>query len=88
MAAEHWHLDKKVPLALIIGLLTQTAAMVWWTSKLDSRVLRLEELIAVQATANDRVVRLESAKDDVARRLDRIEIKLDRLIETRMGGLQ
>ena len=35
---EPWHLDKRVPLALILALLVQTAGMVWWAATLSSRV--------------------------------------------------
>ena len=35
---EPWHLDKRVPVALIISLATQAAAMVWWGSQITARV--------------------------------------------------
>lgn len=37
-----WHLDRKVPVAIIGALLMQTMALGWWASKLDSRVESLE----------------------------------------------
>jgi uncharacterized coiled-coil protein SlyX len=37
-AKEPWHLDRKVPLALILALLLQTAGMVWWAASLSSKV--------------------------------------------------
>lgn len=37
-----WHLDKKVPIAMIIAIVGQLALGVWWSSKLDSRVDSLE----------------------------------------------
>jgi hypothetical protein len=37
-ASEPWHLDKRVPLALILSLAVQTAAVVWWAAALSARV--------------------------------------------------
>lgn len=38
-----WHLDKKVPIALIATLLLQTGGLVWWARGLDARVAALEK---------------------------------------------
>lgn len=32
MPSENWHLDKKVPISLLIGLFIQTIVFVWWAS--------------------------------------------------------
>ena len=37
---EPWHLDRKVPLALIVTILLQTSLGVWWAASLTSRVDR------------------------------------------------
>lgn len=51
-ADEPWHLDKRVPLALIVSLSIQTAAMVWWAATTSARIEGHERrLIAVEATA-------------------------------------
>lgn len=33
-----WHLDKRVPVALIFAIIIQTATAVWWMSDLSNRV--------------------------------------------------
>jgi hypothetical protein len=38
-----WHVDKTVPLALIVTLLLQTGGLVWWARGLDARVAALEK---------------------------------------------
>ena len=38
MEGQSWHLDKRVPITLILALLAQTAGMVWWAATLSSRV--------------------------------------------------
>lgn len=42
---EGWHLDKKVPLSIIMALLVQTAVLIMWGTKLDSRVAIVEQSI-------------------------------------------
>ena len=36
--ATAWHLDKRIPIALIFTLIVQTAFAVWWVSNLSHRV--------------------------------------------------
>lgn len=33
-----WHLDKRIPIALIFTLIVQTGVAVWWMADLSSRV--------------------------------------------------
>ena len=33
-----WHLDKKVPIALMVTIFMQSATAVWWASSIESRV--------------------------------------------------
>lgn len=40
--SSHWHLDKKVPISLIVALFVQFGAGLWFISKLEARVLALE----------------------------------------------
>ena len=35
---EPWHLDKRVPIALIVTIIVQTGGMIWWASGLTHRV--------------------------------------------------
>ena len=39
---QHWHLDKRVPLAIILGFIIQTIYFTIFITKLDSRVSTLE----------------------------------------------
>lgn len=71
-----WHLDKRIPIALIIALLTQTAAAIWWASSIEARMLNVER--ASMKTEN-----LPSVTSLVQYRLDQIDSKLNR-IENRL----
>jgi selenophosphate synthetase-related protein len=33
-----WHLDRRVPIALIVALAVQTSGIVWWAANLSARV--------------------------------------------------
>ena len=39
---ETWHLDRKVPIGIIVAIVLQTFAILVWAAKLDSRVSFLE----------------------------------------------
>lgn len=45
MGREDWHLDKKVPIGLIIGLVVQTIVLTaWGTSKFEDITHRVDAL--------------------------------------------
>jgi len=49
-----WHLDKRVPITLILTLLIQAAAGLWFAAKMDARVIALEEGRVEQRLRDDR----------------------------------
>lgn len=61
-----WHLDKKVPLALIATLMIQTGIAVWWVSSLNSQVDNID----------GRVKELETVESGRAQRRDAIQQQL------------
>ena len=63
---EPWHLDKRVPVALIFTLLVQTAGIVWWASSITERVVRLEHESVRSLTDDGRQFRLETQMSNVA----------------------
>lgn len=44
---QHWHLDKRVPIVLILALSLQTAGVIWWAATMTERVTNMEEVMAV-----------------------------------------
>lgn len=94
-ASGNWHLDKRIPIALIMAVVVQTIGAVWWAATISAQVeagsverARLEERI----TASERAINLlttQSARgeeriEQTMRLLERVESKLDELItETR-----
>lgn len=87
-----WHLDKRVPIAIILAIFVQTAGVVWWAARLEARVVTLEKAnteiatdLASRAIVTGRqdqsIVRLETQFLNVADALQDMNAKLDRLIE-------
>ena len=70
---QHWHLDKRIPLALIMTILLQTAGGVWWAATLTERVTIMERTMAYNAPQSDRLTRVEVKIDTINDSL--VEIK-------------
>lgn len=87
-ARQHWSLDKRVPLALIVTMAIQTAAAIWWAAGLNSTVTylterlrstehRLDRAVEDGREADKRVVRIEEQIKAVLDTVRRIDGKLD-----------
>lgn len=78
-----WHLDRKVPIALIatifIAFSSQTIAGVWWASAISERVTVLERSAVLYAPQGDRLTRMEVKIEGV----EKVMLRLERLIELR-----
>ncbi len=81
---DSWHLDKRVPISLIIAILVQAASFVWAVSKLEFKVEDHERRIVANEMVdqrrerelyglNDRLARLEEqgkAQFDTLKRIE------------------
>ena len=69
----HWHLDKRVNLSIIIAIVAQTAALLIWGTRLDSRVENLEKrFVAVEPQA-ERIIRLEAKVDAIDKSIGEVK---------------
>ncbi|MED5549880.1 MAG: hypothetical protein VX529_11035 [Pseudomonadota bacterium] len=59
-----WHLDKRVPLALIVALIAQTASVIWWGASINERVNTLESQVTGSQEIRERLVRIETILDE------------------------
>lgn len=73
LSEEHWHLDKRVPIALIFAIVVQTAGAFWWASDISGRVARLESDSQAATMIGERVARLEVIIERLEKVLDRME---------------
>lgn len=76
---QHWHLDRRVPLALFLAILAQTFAAAWFIVGLHYRVIALESGENKNGDLRERIIRVEQAAKSNGAALDRIEKTLDRL---------
>jgi hypothetical protein len=65
-ATRHWHLDKRVPVALIFAMLVQTAGVVWWGATTSERLSNLERRVESTSPQADRLTRVEVKLDNIA----------------------
>jgi len=68
-----WHLDKRVPISLIMAILLQTGVFVWWGAQTSEKVSVLKERLDAIAPNSDRLTRVEVKVDTVQQSINRIE---------------
>jgi len=89
---EQWHLNKSVPITIVLTLLIQTAGIIIWGAKMDSRVAVLEvsqsdqdsHIRALETSRNDireRLVVIEDRQNTVINRLNANAVKLDQIMQ-------
>jgi Tfp pilus assembly protein PilO len=71
-----WHLDKRVPVAIIFALLVQSAGVVWWASNIASRQSQVESRVAVH---EQQINAMRDTAANAAVSLGRIEENVDAL---------
>jgi hypothetical protein len=77
-----WHLDKRVPISLIVMVLINLGTVVWFAAKFDSRIGALETEQLKHETQDDRE-RIERKDFDklLLEQISDLNKKVDRLIE-------
>ena len=80
-----WHLDRKVPIGIILAGLMTFGTMVANNRDVENKIATHEKALAVIAAqrVSERLASLESQMQDVRTALIRIENKLDRAIESK-----
>ncbi len=81
MATEEWHLDKKVPISIIVALTVQTLGFIYfgtaWKTEVDFRVGNLERLNEERKSQEGRIITMEQQLRYITDSLGRIEAKLE-----------
>ena len=82
---KNWHLDKRVPIALIATMLIQFAGIVIYVSTINSRTVENERRISVLESQKigERLAAVESQMVDAKALLLRVEQKIDRMADRR-----
>ncbi len=77
-----WHLDKKVPLGLILAVLMQTLALVgaYYQIKQDIELIKADAAVLHQRDTQTSI-ELRDAVQEIRAQFIRMDTKLDRIIE-------
>lgn len=77
---ESWHLDKKVPITIIIGFLCQTLVFVYiatsWKTEIDYRMGSLEKANEERKSQEGRIIAMEQQLRYITEGIRRIEANL------------
>jgi acyl transferase domain-containing protein len=76
---EQWHLDKRVPVALILTLLGQMVVAIWWAASINTRVEAIERNVTAAATARNGEAVLSTQATQIAVLVERIEAQNERV---------
>jgi hypothetical protein len=81
VTTEGWHLDKKVPITIIVALALQTLGFIYvgtaWKTEIDFRVNNLERLNEDSKSQEGRIIAVEQQLNYITDSLKRIEAKLE-----------
>ena len=69
VTSENWHLNKSVPITLILAILFQTGSIIWFGAKLSQRVETLEENQMVCTARQDGFETREDSLSIIAERI-------------------
>ena len=81
-----WHVGKEIPLALILTLIAQTVGVVWWAATISTTQKADHDAFVVATAVQQTVDRKQDeeskrAEDRVVVQLDKLNTKVDKLIE-------
>lgn len=75
-ADARWHLDKRIPIAIILAIAVQSGAGIWWAASVDGRVTSLERQVQTSAPDRERLTRVEVRLEGVQSGISEIKTLL------------
>lgn len=72
-----WHVDRSVPVAIILTVAAHSGVGIWFAAKLDARLSAAEQFVAENKTTDRRLAVIESRLGSMDATLERIDRKLD-----------
>ena len=75
---EHWHLDKRIPIALIITLFAYGFTGTWWLSTLGNRMEVVERTLNGNGAVREDIATIKEQLRSMEKTVGRIERFLDR----------
>lgn len=91
---EHWHLNKGVPVALILTIAIQSMSAIWWAATVSSTLSQIDDQVAenksdikLASSVEPRLVKVETdityirdAVDENKKDFDKLDAKLTELL--------
>ena len=72
-----WHLDKRVPVALIITILSGYAGGIWWASEMNARLSYIERYQVQSQGDSGQIIQIKEQLRGIERIVSRLEQYLD-----------
>ena len=70
-----WHLDRRIPIAIVAAIVVQTASIMFWVGSIDTRVSMLERSQAANMDVRERVIRMEEQLKHIAFGVDQLTLE-------------
>lgn len=81
---DHWHIKKEVQIGHILTTLSVAFSVIWYAGKLEQRIALVEKSVITQEKRDDAQDNATNAAvSQIRAQFDRIDAKLDRIIEAR-----
>jgi hypothetical protein len=71
--SSHWHLDKRVPITILLAIAVQTGTWIWWASNASTRLDAVERKVEAAAPQAERIIRLDEKMSTVQQNLLKLE---------------
>jgi len=71
-----WHLDKKIPVSLIVALIIQSSTIIWWAARTESRLTQIERANATERWVAEVSVRLDILQASVTDSISKERVNL------------
>ena len=72
-----WHLDKRVPVALIVTIMSGFAGGTWWIAEINSRVNHIERMQLQSSGDSGQIIQIKEQLRGIERIVQRLEQYLD-----------
>ena len=72
----YWHLDKRIPVAIIFSICVQTAGVIWWGATTSERLTNLERRVEASSPQADRLTRVEVKLDNITDSINEIKLSI------------
>lgn len=76
-ARNPWHLDRRIPIALILAIVLQSISAFFWAGAITARLGVVEKSTDKNSQLGERLTRVEEKTNYIVRGVERIEKKID-----------